>query len=409
MDGITLVSAPESVINDYFANTDDPADFTQVPQPIQDAMQPGSGSTNYTDPNFKLPSDWRVELAVDYTFDIPMVGDDFSWTNTILYVQMQDEAVWYNTALVPLDENGSLNYAADGVRLIQSSIYEGDAAENFDIMMTNAEEKGHKRVFTSFLQKSWDNGFNFSFSYTNQDIEENQAGSSSRNQSNYKHLAGVNRNEAFVARGHYETEHSFKMTLGYNTELFEGYETRVNLFWERSSGRPFSYTMSFFRDGDLGDTEDFYSNGAYLAYIPSGPSDPNVDWDNSVSWDELSRVIESAGLNACGCIVDRNTHSMPWVTKMDLSVQQEVPGFMEDHKGTVYFTIANLANLLNDDWGVERRLGFSTQNLYDFGGLDDQGRYQIDRLFRGYDTNNWSQVDLTSSAWQIRLGVRYSF
>ena len=30
--------------------------------------------------------------------------------------------------------------------------------------------------------------------------------------------------------------------------------------------------------------------------------------------------------------------------------------------------IDNFANLLNSDWGVEKRLGFSDQAVYDFGG-----------------------------------------
>jgi outer membrane receptor for ferrienterochelin and colicin len=407
-DGITSVAASESVINNYFANTTAPADFTSVPQAIQDSLEAGSGSTNYTDPNFKLPSDWRAQIAVDYRFDIPMLGENFSWTSELLYIKKQNEAVWYNTALNPLDDNGSLNYAADGIRLIQQSIYEGDAAENFDIMMTNSDDDGRSIIFTTSLAKDWDNGMSVSMNYAHQDVTENQVGSSSRNQSNYKYLSGVNRNQAFADTGHYQIEHSFKINLGYNTEVFEGYSTRINLFLERRSGRPFSWGMGMFRDDDFGDTEEFYSNGAYLPYIPNGADDPNVDWDNSVSWDELSTVLDRAGVDACGCILDRNTGRQPWVTTADLSIQQEIPGFVEGQKGTVYFTIANLGNLLNKDWGVERRLSFASVNLYDLGGLSDDGRYQIDPVFRGYDTRNYSQVDF-SSAWRIKMGVRYSF
>ncbi|MCJ8273788.1 MAG: TonB-dependent receptor, partial [Psychrosphaera sp.] len=296
-DGITLVAAPESVINDYFANLDTPVDITSIPQAIQDSMQAGAGSTNYTDPNFKLPSDWRLQLAADW-----VIGDGYAWTNEIMYAKTQNEAVWFDTSLTPLDENGSLNYAADGVRLIQSSIYDGDKAQNFDIMMTNSDLDGKKLIFTTSLTKEWDNGISVSTSYTNQDIEESQPGSSSRNQSNYKHNIGINRNQVMSTTGHYEQKHTFKLTFGYNTELFEGYNTQINMYFERSTGRPFSWTMSSFRDGDLGDNEEFYNNSAYLAYIPSGPDDVNVDWDSSVGWDELSLVLDSAGVKACGCI-----------------------------------------------------------------------------------------------------------
>jgi len=392
------------VVNGYFANSTDPVDIFNIPQAIQDSMTRGAGSVDYTDPDFKLPSDWRVQLAADFVF-----GDGYSWVNELLYAKTQNEAVWFNTAVSPLDENGSMNYAADGIRLIQSSIYEGDLVENFDIMMTNSDDDGKRIVFTTSLAKVWDSGVSMMTSYTNQNIEDSQAGSSSRNQSNYQYNVGINRNEMMSARGHYEQEHTFKLTLGYKTEFFEGYETNINLFFERASGRPYSQTMGSYRDGDLGDNEEFYSSSAYLPYIPSGADDPLVDWDNSISWDELAIVLDSAGINACGCILDRNSGTQPWVTKMDLSFQQEVPGFYEDHRGQVYVTIFNLANLLKDDWGVEKRLSFANNNLYDFGGLSADGKYQIDSRFQGYDTRNYSFNDSIASAWRVVVGVRYSF
>ena len=201
------------------------------------------------------------------------------------------------------------------------------------------------------------------------------------------------------------------MSLGYATEFVSGYETRFNLFFERHSGRPFSYTMGMYKDGQLGDQKDFYSNSAYLAYIPSGPDDANVDWDykRNVSWDELKTALDRAGIDACGCVLDRNTHRQPWVTELDLSIQQQLPAFSDDHKATLYFTIDNLANLINDKWGHERRLKYSSVSLYDFGGISDDGKYRIERTYKGYDVRNATETSQTSSAWQVKFGVRYKF
>ncbi|EAQ31394.1 TonB-dependent receptor [Idiomarina baltica] len=402
-DGITLVSANSDFINDYFANSSDPADFTQVPQAIKDSLEQGAGSTNYTDPNFELPNDWRAQLAADYSFDIPMVGNDFRATTSLLYIRKQDEAVWLNTALEPTGT------AADGERIIYDTIYSGNRSDNFDIMMTNAEDHGRSYIFTQSLAKQWDNGLNVTMSYTHQDVEEVSPGSSSQAQSNYQHYVAKSRNQPFSARGDYEIEHSFKVTVGYEKEFFDGYKTNINLFYERRSGRPFSYTMSMYQDGDFGDTRDFYTQSAYLAYIPSGADDPNVDWDNSVSWDELSAVLDRAGIAPGGYIMDRNSGTQPWVTNLDLSIKQQIPGFAEGHRGTLYFTIDNLANLLNSDWGVEKRLGYPQVDLYDFGGLSDDGKYQIERLFNGYAPQNYDEYDIGASSWSVKLGVRYEF
>ncbi len=406
-DGITLVGAPASVINDYYAENE--ADFTQVPQEIQDAMQKGAGSTNYTDPNFELPSSWRAQLGFDLDFDVPVLGNNFKWTSEIMYHIKENEAVWKNTAIQPA------GVAADGERVINESIYEGDLAENFDIMMTNADEDGRSIILSTALAKEWDNGIAITMSYAHQDIEENHVGSSSRAQSNYQHNIIKNRNEDMVARGHYEVEHSFKMTFSYNTELFSGYTTRFDAFFERRSGRPYSTVMSMYEDRDLGDTEDFYKNSAYLAYIPSGPDDPNVNWEeSSLSWDDLSILLDQAGISPSGSIIDRNTGTQPWVTTLDISIKQEIPGFAKGHKGTIFFMIDNFANLLNDDWGVEKRLTYPNQALYDFGnyrepGLDEDGRYILSPRFQGADTRNYNTIVQSSSAWQMKIGINYKF
>ena len=321
----------------------------------------------------------------------------------MLYIRKQDEAVWLNTALEPTGT------AADGERIIYDTIYSGNRSDNFDIMMTNAEDHGRSYIFTQSLAKQWDNGLNVTMSYTHQDVEEVSPGSSSQAQSNYQHYVAKSRNQPFSARGDYEIEHSFKVTVGYEKEFFDGYKTNINLFYERRSGRPFSYTMSMYQDGDFGDTRDFYTQSAYLAYIPSGADDPNVDWDNSVSWDELSAVLDRAGIAPGGYIMDRNSGTQPWVTNLDLSIKQQIPGFAEGHRGTLYFTIDNLANLLNSDWGVEKRLGYPQVDLYDFGGLSDDGKYQIERLFNGYAPQNYDEYDIGASSWSVKLGVRYEF
>lgn len=311
----------------------------------------------------------------------------------------KDQAVWLNTAI------RKVGVAADGVRLIQEST-RGDL---YDIMMTNADDDPKSLILTTALAKEWDNGIRMTMSYTNQDIEDVHVGSASNTDSNYKHSVVVNRNQIDAARGSYEVEHSLKMTFGYTTEFFEGYETRFNAFFERRSGRPFSYTMGMFRDGDLGDNREFNSTAAYLPYIPTGPNDPNVNWDRSrMSWDQLSALLDRAGISERGEILDRNTGTMPWLTTLDISVNQEIPGFAEGHKGEVYFMIDNFANLLNDDWGIERDMRYFNQKIYDFGGLDDQGRYQIDSVFRGSDVRNYTQID-RSSSWQIKVGVSYKF
>jgi outer membrane receptor for ferrienterochelin and colicin len=402
-DGITLVAASSNAIDGYYADKLVDPSFA-VPSEIISSLEKGAGSTNYTDPNFKLPSSWRSRIAADFNFDIAGLGENFNWTTELMYHVKENEAVWTNTALV------YPTTAADGERLIYESRYTDDLQDNFDIQMTNAKDDGRSIIFSTALAKQWDNGLRMTMSYAHQDVEENHAGSSSRAQSNYKHNVIQSRNVDFVARGNYEVEHNLKINLGYEAEFFAGYKTNINLFFERRSGRPFSWVSGSFRDDDFGDTRDFYSNSAYLAYIPSGADDPNVNWaESQMSWAELEVQLDKAGISERGKILDRNTGTQPWVTTMDLSIKQQIPGFAKGHKGEVFLMVDNFANMLNKDWGVEKRMGFPQQSIYDFGGLDSDGKYKIHEVFGGVDTRSYDQTSIGSSGWQMKVGVNYRF
>lgn len=404
-DGLTYVAAPESAIDKYYVEDNNSVDsFAVVPEEIQNSLVQGAGSTNYTDPNFKLPSSWRARLATDYNFSVAGFVDNVNWSTEFMYHVKENEAVWTNTAMV---ESG---LAADGERVIYESRYSGDLANNYDIQMTNAKDDGRSIIISTALNKRWDNGLSVNMSYAYQDVTENQAGSSSTAKSSYSYNVIKNRNQDFVARGHYEVEHSLKINISYETQLFEGYNTNFDLFFERRSGRPFSWTMGTYYDYDLGDTSDFASSSAYLAYIPSGPDDANVNWEESgLSWDELEVLLNRAGISQRGEILDRNTATQPWVTTMDVSIKQEFAGISDGHKGQIFFMIDNFANLLNDDWGIEKSMSYSSKALYDFGGLDDEGKYILENVYGGADTRNYNGTNLSSSGWQMKIGVNYSF
>lgn len=75
--------------------------ISEVPQAYQDAVASATtvSGTNFTDPNFKLPSDWRLQLAVDHSFEIPGLGEDYIWTTEYLYKREKDTAFWVDASL----------------------------------------------------------------------------------------------------------------------------------------------------------------------------------------------------------------------------------------------------------------------------------------------------------------------
>lgn len=395
----------DGVTKDSVYLTDiDPSDvsFTSVPQVAQDALMQGAGSTNQIDPDFELPSDWRYQLAADYVFDIPGIGTDFAWTTELTYVDKQDAAYWVDLSRV---DNG--NRTPEG-RIIWDNVYAGTEFEgNYDIQLTNSSDGGRNILLTTALNKSWDNGFSFSASYTHQDITEANPGTSSTAESNYQYEVGINRNVPLVDTAYYEIEHRLVLNLGYEAEFFEGYATNFNLFFERRSGRPFSWTLGSFRDDDFGDQPDFDDSDTYLPYLPTSATDSAFDFENGLSYEEIMAIAAEAGISSGGYI-GKYSATQPWLTTMDLAISQEVPGFLEGHKGKIYFTIDNFANLLNDDWGKSYRMRFPQQILYDFD-LNDQGQYQLYEAYGGTDTRNADTFDIDDSVWRIKVGVKYTF
>lgn len=377
--------------------------FDQVPQVLKDQLSIGSGSTNSIDPDFDMPSDWRYQIAADYIFDVEGLGNNFSWTTELTYVDKKDAAAWVELARTPEVT------LADG-RIIYGSVYDGtDNAGNYDIQLTNASDGGRSILFTTALGKQWDNGISLNMSYTHQDITEGAPGTSSTAESNFIYNIATNRNEPNVDTAYFEVPHRFVLNLGYTHQFFAGYNTDFNLFFERRSGRRFSHTLGLYNDPDFGD--QFGINGGdYQIYIPEGPNDPLMDFEGGLSYEEIMEVVTAAGLEGyAGSIIPKNTGSQPWITSMDLYISQEVPGFYDDHKGKVYLSIENFANLLNDDWGKVYQVEYSSVDLFDLQGVNENNQYQYTNAYDGNAGQNWDEFEVDESTWRIKVGVRYTF
>lgn len=401
-DGVTYTTFSGSGVDSsvYLENVD----ITQVPSEVQNSLVAGDGNVNVTDPDFEMPSDLRTSISVEHTFDIPAVGEGFVASAEFIHVEKENDVHWVDLT------RKEIGTTADGGRIIYEPIdyLTGERTNRYDLMLTNADKNGTSDIFTTSLFKAWDNGVTLNMSYTNQDITEGNAGASSTAKSNFRYVPAVSRNVPHVATSDYEIEHRFVLNLGYTTEFFAGYDTKFNLFFERKSGSPYSYTMGAFRDGDLGDQSSFYSDGYYLPYIPTGADDPNVIFDG-ISYEDFAELVETSGLSGyAGGYVPKNVGRTPWRTRMDLHVEQEIPGFMKGHKGSIYFDVKNLLNLFDEDSGLVLNKQYQNQGIVDYD-LDDQGRYVYDEPFYGRETDNFDQIVVEDSAWLVKVGIKYRF
>jgi len=394
----------------YVTNSEDYTDLTSlaVPQDMKDSLAnvTADGETDIIDSNFKTPSEWRYSLGFEYNFEIPSLGDDWQWSAEYIYVDKQDSLAWRD-----LNRQPSGEVTKDG-RIIYEPV-DATSPDHYDILLTNAERDGHSNVITTSLNKSWESGFDMTVSYTNQDIVDGNTGTSSQAASNYKYnVVNTGRNVDALGTGNYEIEHSLKVTLGYTKDFFEGYNTRINLFFERRSGRPFGWVMGTYRDGSLGDQSYLSKYNAQTPYIPTGADDPNVTYDGGMTYDDLmADYVNPAGLAGyAGGFVDKNASTRPWLTTMDLSIQQDIPGLMDGHKGTLTFTVQNFANLLNKDWGHVYSPSDNDYNKeFAKATWNDSGQLVYSPNSRSKIGSDSFEIEGEESIWYIKVGVRYTF
>ncbi|MEO1641686.1 MAG: TonB-dependent receptor [Pseudomonadota bacterium] len=434
-------------------------DPLNVPQANLDAVSAGTPTVvDVISSDFEIPSEWKASLKVDQEFDadlnkfgVPLnLGSDYLLSVQYVYTQTDKGFRWENLAQTGLASTSALGVAPDG-RPIYADL------EALDIpnltALTNFDD-GSSNIWTISLQNEFDNGFGFFASYANQNVESVTPGTSSRGVSNWRANVTFDRNNPEVGTANFEIEHAFKLFFSYETEIFDGLESKFNLFGTFQSGDPFSYTYDVStRDpsvlfGRAGLGESPFDND--LLYIPTLgtdgmggaiSTDAAVVFGSGFDADGFAQLVNDRGL-AQGQIASRNSDQSPWNQQWDFQWSQELPfardfaaKYVGDNTLRFVVDIENVANLLNDEWGTQYNgPGFGAIGLVDAdlvsaadvaaNGVDgatalsgDQPRtvcttssacvYRYTRFndFRA-DTGN---RDFGNSFYTIRLGIRYEF
>lgn len=359
-----------------------------VPQQLYDAVanaESGAGGVNLLDPDFEIPSVWKYAVGGSYQFENGyLVSADW------LYSDYQDAAIVRDISRV------QVGTAIDG-----RSIYDSANGRDQDFMLTNVDgDSGYSNVLSLGLSKSFDFGLDVALGYAYTDAEDVNPMTSSVAYSNYTNIATADPEDPGVATSNYAIPHRFTLKLDYVREFFSGYETRFSLFGSANQGRPYSYT---FDSGFMfGDSTGWVSR--HLLYVPSGADDPNVVFGEDFDTEAFFAWVDSEDLDRGG-ITERNELNSDWWTKFDFRIDQELPGFRPDDRARAYFVVANLGNLLNDDWGVMHQTGFPRYQAAVSASVDDQGRYVFEEFL---DPAGQTRVS-EPSFWHARLGISYQF
>ncbi|MFT2091814.1 TonB-dependent receptor [Paraglaciecola sp. 2405UD69-4] len=309
-----------------------------IPSELDAAVSAGEGSNfelNYLDPDFEMPSEWKLSAGVTHVTE-----SDFILNADLLVSFTQNQAM---ILAAHLDEVGTTD---EGY-----AIYESNRLAAFEL--TNSGETSTSYSLTGTLEKSWDNGVRVVAGYTYNHSEDVQPMTSSVAFSNYQYRAFTNPNEDVSSLSDWNIAHRFTADFSYVVELFDGLDTRFNMYALAQSGRPYSRTLSF------------SDSNAVFGFTP---------------------YLDSNNVLPIGN--ERNGEESGWWAKADIAIRQEIPAFKDDHSATLSFTIDNFTNFLNDDWGILEEVSFNTATV-------------------GTSSPESRQGD--ASLWEARVGISYRF
>ena len=338
----------------------------------------GAGAAVANDPDFQVPSD--LKMSMDLTLYLrggARLTANYIKSDVIDAVNFTDLGV----------ENGGIDQvAADG-----RTIYNEEYTQN--IVMSNTS-KGGMESFSLSIDKQFDNGVNAFASYTTVDSDSLWDGSQARAQSLYRGTARADALTPSLGESAWNTDHRLIAGLDYVMNEGSRKATTFSLFWNAQSGRPYSYTWRRYSLFDYDDN--------VLAYIPEA-GDPNVVY-SGISEAAVLDHINKLGLSGyAGSIVPRNVGNADYFRSLDMRIAQEIPGFMDDDKFTIYFDAVNILNFFNDSEGLRYYKG-STQEILETDGLDSQGRWIITGT-----RDESSFIDFNSSSYRFQLGFSYEF
>lgn len=309
---------------------------------------------NAVDPDLELAKQFRTTLSVNYEADLGPLGDGWLFGVDGFYGETINGYTWFDARSVP---NGTL---PDG--RTRYGPRNGVATLNQDLIMTN-DSRGRSIIGVARINKSWDWGLNIGGSYTRQDIEDVNALTSAQAASLYSNNALIDGNFSAYGTSIYQIKDQWKFNIDFNREFFGDNNTRISLFGEYRSGRPYSLTMFSRNDanGRVAVNGTVGTGARTLLYIPTA-NDPLVAFDSAASKTAFDNLVTSLGLEKYrGSVVPKNSQQSPDVFKVDLHVSQEIPlpsVLGAEPKFELFADIENVLNLIDKDWGALRQVGF---------------------------------------------------
>ena len=403
------------------------------PSHIRDTIQkysPASATTHEVDiidNNFKLPTVWRSNIAVDIKF-----GKGYKLTLDALYTK-----TIYDVMFQQINVKDTSTFLTSGPT--QTPVYLGGKNNTTfsNAYLLSNTKNGYRYNLTAQISKAGNRtnfgknhsiALNYSLAYTYGKSIDVSNGIRNSFQSNYEVNPQVSPENPQAGYSNFDLRHHIVSSLSLNAQWNKSNTSSIGFFFSASSGSPFSYIYNPSANA-FGNS----SNGN-LAFIPTATT-ANDFRDYSLNGVNYTAAQQSADFNSFvnndsylssrkGQYAERNGAHTPWNSEMDMKLMHEfkfTAGKMT-HSLQLSFDIFNVLNLINHDWGhvnfvtnvnnyTVNLLKFVNDNTSATGIAPGKANYTPTYNYAPPTsaTGKYYTLDPLNSRWQGQLGIRYSF
>ncbi|MGO5244351.1 TonB-dependent receptor [Prevotella sp. LCP21S3_D2] len=381
----------------------------------EDAAAPSTPTI--IDKDLKMNATWKTSLALDaklpYDIDFSLEGIYSREFNPATVINL--DRYWDGKSYTELAPGDKRKW------------YSRNSSIN-PYMITNAGHKAYYYSITASLAKKFAFGLNLSASYTYSKAKSYGDGVGDQvNSAYYNNRYSVNgNNDMELGYGTYVAPNRLLISASYKKDYGKNFGSEVGLIYEgMNMGYADGYSCTRYTYQLTGNVvNDYGSNG--LVYIPASREALN-EWKFTDVKDKAGKVTYTAEQqkddfwayinqddylkNHKGEYAERGGAVMPWHHQLDFKFNQNFYLNVAGQKNTLQFgvDIKNLANLLNNSWGLYKTVNNTKLLKYTAGKDGAAGSFQFQK--NGKDVLSKTYTNLTSfnSTYSIQFSIRYIF
>jgi hypothetical protein len=384
--------------------------------------------------DLKFPQSERYTLGYDRD-----LGKGYVWTAEVLYTRGLNQLFYQNIALAGpqgVDSHGRVMYGPAPLQPVKvGGTYNPVTATSVggysrtQVYEISNESKDYSYQLTTGITRRYRNNFEASLFYTYSKVRDVQSVTSSTSISQYqfgKSYGTTPESAQDLGTSIFEVPHRL---VGSMTYTFQPTGTDISLIYIGESGQRIHYTYGGSSSGDLnGD-----GIGNDMIYIPKNVRDPAEIQFANLSGFTIAQQQDAleAFINGHKCLKDqegsimgRDSCGEPFHHTFNFSLRQSIGGLLGSvwkggrtsrlHDLTVQWDVFNLANLINNNWGLYESSGFAgATNLISYSGkaagsmLTKDGGAQPTFTFS--PTFTYTSNQNVNSNYRMQFSIRYSF